>query len=110
MAEPLKATFFAFKKRDRMVLLPATLVMLVLLSLIFAAFVGLNWGFFTQFFDIIRNGNSPNQLGEQQAATFGFGVLGFVVSIFLFLVPFYLVLASYEAACLRWMSPASRNR
>ena len=103
MAEPLKATFFAFKKRDRMVLLPATLVMLVLLSLIFAAFVGFNWAFFAQIFDMARNSGSPQTMGEEQAAAFGFGIMGLFFSLLLFLIPFYLVLASYEAACLRWM-------
>lgn len=103
MAEPLNATFFAFKSRDRMVLLPATLVMLILLCLIFAAFVGLNWAFFAQTFDMVRSGNAPEGMAEDQAAAFGFGFMGLFFSLFLFLIPFYLVLASYEAACLRWM-------
>jgi len=101
MAEPLRATFFTLKKRERAVLLPATLTMLVLVGLIIAAFVALNWTFLSQAFEMIRE--AEGQLGEEEGATFAFGFLGFMASVFLCLIPIYLVLAAYEAACLRWM-------
>lgn len=102
MAEPLNATFFTLKKRDRAVLLPATLVMIVLLAAIWALFVAFNWAFFSQLIELVRSGDAA-PMSEDAAATFGFGLMGLMFSIFLFLIPFYLVLASYEAACLRWM-------
>jgi hypothetical protein len=42
MGEPLNATFFTLKKRDRGVLLPATFIMVVLMALIIALFVAFN--------------------------------------------------------------------
>ncbi len=102
MAEPLNATFFTLKTRDRAVLLPATLVMIVLVGAITAAFIAANWGFVDQVMEMIRNGDrQPN--GDEETARFGFGIMAFVFSAFLFLVPLYFVLAAYEAACLRWM-------
>lgn len=102
MAEPLNATFFTLKKRDRAVLLPATLVMIVLMALIWGLFVAFNWAFFNQFIEMLRSGETA-PMTDEAAATLGFGLMGLMFSILLFLIPFYLVLASYEAACLRWM-------
>lgn len=102
MAEPLNATFFTLKKRDRAVLLPATLVMAVLVAVIFGAFIAFNWAFFAQIIEMARSGEGQLQ-DEEQAAIFGIGFLALFFSVFLFLIPFYLVLAAYEAACLRWM-------
>ena len=78
MAEPLKATFFALKKRDRMVLLPATLVMLVAVGALFAAFVALNWGFFSQIQTLIQSG-APGPEGDN--ATFVFGPNLFIATV-----------------------------
>ncbi len=100
MAEPLKATFFALKRRDRMVLLPATLVMLVAVGLLFAAFVALNWGFFSQIQTLIQSGA---EMPEGDNATFVFGIMATFFGGLLFLFPAYMVIAAYEAACLRWM-------
>lgn len=102
MGEPLNATFFTLKKRDRAVLLPATFIMVVLMALIIALFVAFNWAFFGQLIEVVRSGQSQ-PMDDEQGARFAFGLLGIVVSVFLFLIPFYLVLAAYEAACLRWM-------
>jgi hypothetical protein len=102
MAEPLKATFFALKPRDRMVLLPATLLYAVVVVLIVAAFTALNWGALQSIFALIRDMPSE-QLGESQAMNLFSGMMGMFGWLFLLLFPFYFATAAYEAACLRWM-------
>lgn len=102
MAERLNATFFTLRKRDRAVLLPATLVMAALVALIAAAFLAINWGFFSQLLEMIRQGRTE-PLSDAESVFFVSGVFMLFGSTILLLFPFYLVLAAYEAACLRWM-------
>lgn len=101
MAEPLKATFFTLKHRDRAVLLPATLVMIFVVALIAAAWVAINWGTLAQIFELSRDPGA--QTDETQSVRLLTGVMGIVGSAFLILFPLFIALASYEAACLRWM-------
>lgn len=103
MAEPLKATFFTLQKRDRAVLLPATLVFLLIMAVLIGLFVALNWGALLHMRDVIEMASANEQMGEEQAAQFVFGMFGFFGMILLFMFPLYLAIASYEAACLRWM-------
>lgn len=103
MAEPLKATFFALQKRDRAVLLPATLVFILILAALVAAFVALNWGTIQNFREIVTSAASQSEMGEEEALRFVSSLFGFIGTIFLFLFPLYLTVAAYEAACLRWM-------
>lgn len=103
MSEPLNATFFTLHRRDRAVLLPATLVMLAAQALLVAAFVALNWGFFSQVGALLGTAADGGELSSDQGAVLGLGVITLVFSVFIFLFPFYFVLAAYEAACLRWM-------
>jgi len=100
--QPLNATFFTLQHRDRAVLLPATLLMIVWVALVIAAFVALNWGFFAQLLALMQQGTSA-QMPDDQAAAFAMRLMTLVFSVFLFLFPLYMVLAAYEAACLRWM-------
>jgi hypothetical protein len=76
--------------------------MIVLVALIVAAFVALNWGFFAQLFALMQQGMSA-QMPDEQAAVFAMRLMTLFFSVFLFLFPLYMVLAAYEAACLRWM-------
>jgi predicted metal-binding membrane protein len=101
MAEPLKATFFTLKHRDRAVLLPATLVMIVLVALIVAAWAALNSRMFALMFELTQLGSG--QANEEQALAMFSGMMGLFLSTFLLLIPLYIVVAAYEAACLRWM-------
>lgn len=102
MAERLNATFFTLRKRDRAVLLPATLVMAALVALIVAAFAAINWGFFGQVFEMVRQGRSE-PLTDNESVIFVSRMFVLFGSTILLLFPFYLVLAAYEAACLRWL-------
>lgn len=103
MAEPLKATFFTLRRRDRAVLLPATIVFLFIMALILAAFVALNWGTFVHFRDVMLQADPQRQMNEQEGAQFVTRFFGLFGMIFLFLFPIYIAIAAYEAACLRWM-------
>lgn len=106
MAEPLNATFFALKRRDRAVLLPATIIYAVIVVLIIAVFTALNWGTLQTFFTLMRDLPPPSetpQLSEEQGMSLFTGMFGMFGWIVLLLFPFYFATAAYEAACLRWM-------
>jgi len=103
MAEPLKATFFALKPRDRMVLLPATLVFIVIIVALIGAFVALNWGTLLHFRDLIAQSATTATMSEDESMRMLGGMFGLFGWIFLFLFPIYIAIAAYEAACLRWM-------
>ena len=61
----------------------------------------INWGALTQLFELSRQaGLQPD---ETQAVSLFTGMMGMAASAFLFAFPLYIALASYEAACLRWM-------
>jgi hypothetical protein len=108
MAEPLNATFFAFKKRDRSgVLLGATLAYAVIAIALAGAFVALNWQAVADYMAWTvamsqRAGevdpNDPFASMMPPASVMAVGGWYALAMIF-----FYLLLASWEAACLRWM-------
>ena len=103
MAEPLKATFFTLNRRDRAVLLPATLVFLVAIALIIVAFAALNWGTLLHLQDIFTKTGANEQVSEEQSLNMVTGAFGLMGWALLFAFPIYLTVAAYEAACLRWM-------
>lgn len=105
--QALRATFYAFRKRERSgVLLRATAAFAIAAALLIAAFVALFWS---------SLGPVLNWYGEIVVAAINqdtaaientelpmefFGVVG---GVLVWLFPFYLLYAAYEAACLRWM-------
>jgi hypothetical protein len=105
MAEPLKATFFTLRRRDRAVLLPATIVLLVIVALIVAGFIALNWNTLTHLAEFVPTmaQQDPEEVDQTAAMNFVFGMFGLFGTGLLFLFPLYVALAAYEAACLRWM-------
>jgi hypothetical protein len=109
MAEPLKATFFALKPRDRAVLLPATVIYAVMVVAIIAAFTALNWGALQTLFTSLRDVTAQSaasgapQLSDEQGMSLFTGMFGMFGWMLLLLFPFYFATAAYEAACLRWM-------
>jgi hypothetical protein len=102
MAEPLKATFFTLKRRDRPVLLAATIVIVAVVGALAAALIGLNWNTLSHFRDIFSV-STVDTKDPERAMAFVSGVFGLVGTIFLLMIPLYLAFAAYEAACLRWM-------
>lgn len=107
MAEPLNATFFAFRKREKAgVLLSASLAFAVLGVVIVGLFFWLNS---QAILDYMNWAMTLSESAEKDA-TNPFGsmmppasVMALGPAYFLFMVVYYLLLASYEAACLRWM-------
>jgi hypothetical protein len=106
MAEPLNATFFAFKKRERGgVLIGASITFVVLAVVLYAALMALVW---------VALGQNPfemSQLAAQAQANpeaiqqmMSPGNVAILVLIYLvFMFAFCVLFAAYEAACLRWM-------
>jgi hypothetical protein len=106
MAEPLNATFFAFKKRERGgVLTGASIAFAVLAIVLYAALLGFIW---------LVLGQNPLEMSQMaaQAQTdpeaiqrmMSPGNLAMMVLVYLvFLFAIFVLLAAYEAACLRWM-------
>lgn len=102
MAEPLKATFFTLKRRDRSVLAPATLVLIAIVLVLAAALIALNWGTLSHFRDYFSL-DAAETKDPTRALAIVSGAFGFIGSVFLLIIPLYFAAAAYEAACLRWM-------
>jgi len=113
MAESLDATFFAFQKRDGGLLLGASITFIVLAALLWGGYACLNWSAFPEFgswfMEIVRlsvssGGNvSPEAMPQPPAS-----IIGVFGGLFLLLIPYNILLAAYEAACLRWMIHGER--
>ena len=110
--QPLNATFYAFRKRDKGgALLGTTLAYLVLLVVIAGVFIWLNlssiqavsaW-YMNMIQQAAQSGGPPDfSTMPQSIATLG-------GAYFLFVFVLYLLLAAYEAACLRWMVRGERG-
>lgn len=105
----LNATFFAFRKRDRAVLLPASLAYAVLALIVFGAFAWLNWQAIADYINwsmTVGAGsetidpNDPNAFAAMMPPA---SVMSILPAYFLMSLLFYFLFAAYEAACLRWM-------
>jgi hypothetical protein len=109
--QALNATFFAFRKREKGgVLLGATLSFALVLCLVLGLFAYLNWHAVADYIAWVASmGQSvekvdPNDPSAAFAAIMPpASVMQLGSSYFLFLIVYYLLIASYEAACLRWM-------
>ncbi len=102
MVEPLNATFFTLKHRERAVIIPATITLVVIVAALAIAFVALNWNLLSQFGDFFRLSTVETK-DPSRALAFVSGVFGLIGTTFLLMIPLYIALAAYEAACLRWM-------
>jgi hypothetical protein len=109
--QPLNATFFAFRKRERGgVLLGASLTYAVLALVVFGAFSWFNWQAFVDYINWSmtlserQQGIDPNDTNAVFAAmTPPASVMSILPAYFLMTLVFYFLFAAYEAACLRWM-------
>lgn len=101
MAQPLNATFFAFRKRDRALLAPAAIAYVVLSILTFVV-----WSLFL----VLMIGGSAALSASADPSTIAPGAL-LAVFVFYFglLFTYFLLTASFEAACLRWMIRGERG-
>jgi hypothetical protein len=107
MAEPLNATFFAFRKRDRGgVLVGASVAFLIGMIVLIGAFAGLFWaslGPVAQWYGQVIAAASTNDVAAMNSLPFPTGLFTVVGAFLLWLFPIYILCAAYEAACLRWM-------
>jgi hypothetical protein len=109
MAEPLNATFFAFRKRERGgVLLRASIAFIVVALLLYAAFIAVFWAqlgpivsWYADMITIAASGQTDPSAMQGMTLPEGIGAmaLGGIVWLFFFCVLY----AAYEAACLKWM-------
>jgi hypothetical protein len=102
MAEPLRATFYLFRRHGERggVLLGATVTTAIVGLALLALFVLMWWPLLATFFNLVQDGAaaSSDQVGNVVGGMLGMVLLGFVWLFF-----FYVLCAAYEAACLRWM-------
>lgn len=107
--QPLNATFFAFRKREKGgVLLGATLAYAVLALAAIALFAWFNWRGFVDYLNWAASMSQSAERADDPSAVFAglmppASVMNIFVSLFLFQLLYYLLLASFEAACLKWM-------
>lgn len=103
--QALNATFFAFRKREKAVLLPATVTYVVLVMAISIGFVALNMQAFADYIAWAGSlaGASPTAPPSPDMMMMPPSVMAVLPAWFLVTLVSYLLFAAYEAACLRWM-------
>jgi hypothetical protein len=105
--QPLNATFFAFRKRERGgVLLSATAAFIVMALVLIGAFVAVFWtslGPVLTWYGEVIGAAAKNDTAAMQAAGFPTGFFTLVLGLLVWMFPFYILAAAYEAACLKWM-------
>jgi hypothetical protein len=109
MANPLNATFFAFRKREKSgVLMRASLAYLALAIVLLAGFIAINlqsigpiFGWYGQIISAASKGGAAASASMMTPPPAGFLIL--FLSILPFMFVFYVLFAAYEAACLRWL-------
>lgn len=113
MAEPLNATFFAFRKREKGgALLGTSIAYVIIAAVLIGAFIAINLqslsGAMSAYMSLIQQSvQSPKATPDYTGFLTSFSSLAGSYFVFLFLV--FLLLASYEAACLRWMIRGERG-
>lgn len=105
MAEPLHATFFAFRKREQGgVLTRMTIAFAVCMLVLIAAFIAIFWSslgpVITWYGEVLSAAAKQDTTAMQN---FPSGIFAVVGGLLLWLFPIYILCAAYEAACLKWM-------
>lgn len=105
--QPLKATFFAFQKREQSgVLLRLTIAFVIVTVVLCGAFAALFWtnlGPLVQWYGEVIQASARNDTVAIEGAGLPEGFFGVIGGMLLFMLPLYLLFAAYEAGCLRWM-------
>ncbi|HVY84733.1 MAG TPA: hypothetical protein VG943_06350 [Caulobacterales bacterium] len=103
--EPLKATFFAWRKRKGSLLLPASITFVVLLIAIIALSLGANFLLLgMRPLDFAQQGRAMENIQTGAMSPFAFMGVQFLVWVLMFVLA-----AAYEAACLRWLIHGERG-
>lgn len=108
MAEPLNATFFAFRKREKGgVLLTAGIAYAVALVLLFVVFFAAIWAARggAQFMDFYQSAMTSAATGEPPAVAppNPAGALLLIPAYFVFIFLYFVLTAAFEAGAIRWM-------
>ena len=108
--QALNATFFAFRKREKAVLFPASLIFAVLALGMFVIFSVLNWQAFVDYMNWAASMTAANSEAVASGAPPSMdammppqSVMAVGPAYLLLCFGYYVLLASYEAGCLRWM-------
>ena len=114
--QALNATFFAFRKREKGgVLLMTTIAYIVLSLAMLAVFAWLNWQGMADYIGWLTSlggtagkidPNDPNAMAQMMPPA---SVMALGPAYFLLMLVTYILLAAYEAACLRWMIHGERS-
>lgn len=104
--QSLNATFFAFRKREKSgVLLTTTLAYIAICIVSFGLFVALNFAavadYASWYVGIIQS--SSTGVVDESMITPPASVIALGPLMFLFQIFYYVIMAAFEAACLRWM-------
>ena len=103
MAEPKIDAFFAFRKREqKLVLTRATIAYFIIYLAISAIYLALTWSYwgalvawYLETIGTVTSGGEPSAPPREVLALAPYGLVVGVLSL--------IVLAAYEAACLRWL-------
>lgn len=105
--QALKATFFAFQKREQSgVLLRLTLAFIIVAVVLCAGFAALFWnslGPLVQWYAEVLQASARQDTAAIEAMGLPEGFFAVIPGILLWLFPFYLLCAAFEAGCLRWL-------
>ncbi len=111
--QPLNATFFAFKKREKGALLSTAVAFGLLMLVLYAVFAAAVWAiigqdFFTLSQQMAEMGAKNGGASGALPADFGRFFLIFPIEL-VWLFFFCVALASFESSCLRWMIRGERS-
>lgn len=113
MAEPLNATFFAFRKREGGgVLLGASIAYVIALILFFVVIGGVGWALlggseFVQWYVSVMQAQAN---GQEPSAPPNAGAVFMIFPLYtILLFGVFIIFASFESACLRWMIRGERS-
>jgi hypothetical protein len=105
--QPLNATFFAFKKRDRGGVLfgasVAFVIMAIVLIGVFVALFGSSLGPVINWYMQVIQASASQDTAAMEALGLPPEFFSLIAGLLLWLFPYYILCAAYEAACLRWM-------
>jgi hypothetical protein len=110
--QALNATFFAFRKREQSGVLTGLSIAFAILALVLAgSFVALFWssiGPFISWYAQVISAAATNDTAAIESIGFPETLPMFILGVFLWLFPIYILFAAYEAGALRWMVHGER--
>lgn len=105
--QPLNATFFAFRRRERGgVLIGATIAFVIAAIILIAGFAAVFWSSLApviNWYAQIIGAAASNDPEAMANIGFPVGFFTLILAVMIWSVFFYILCAAYEAACLKWM-------